>query len=120
MASGTRDSGAVTCAPFVMGEAQGAIVAGFDVHQRQIIIDTPDAATGKVSRGQIESTPAGVEETAAGFPAGGARRVEACRASLFVSWALARCGRGGALGRADGDQPAERAQASRQDRPCRH
>ena len=61
MASGGRDAGAVTPAPFVMGEEPGAIVAGFDVHRRQITIDALDTATGEVSRGQIESTPAAVE-----------------------------------------------------------
>jgi hypothetical protein len=35
MASGGRDGGVVTCAPFVLGEEPGAIVAGFDVHRRQ-------------------------------------------------------------------------------------
>ena len=53
---------AVAPAPFVMGEQPGAIVAGFDVHRRQITIDALDTATGEVSRGQIESTPAAVEE----------------------------------------------------------
>ena len=62
MASGGRDAGAITHAPFVMGEEPGAIVAGFDVHRRQITFDALDTATGEVSRGQIESTPAAVEE----------------------------------------------------------
>ena len=51
----------VTHAPFVLGEEPGAIVAGFDVHRRQITIDALDTATGEVWRGQIESTPAAVE-----------------------------------------------------------
>ncbi len=62
MASGGRDAGAVTCAPFVLGEEPGAIVAGFGVHQRQITVDALDTATGEVIRGQIESTPAAVQE----------------------------------------------------------
>ena len=49
MASGGRDAGAVTPAPFVMGEEPGAIVAGFDVHRRQITIDALDTASGEVS-----------------------------------------------------------------------
>ncbi len=93
MASGGRDAGGVTPAPFVMGEQPGAIVAGFDVHRRQITIDALDTATGEVSRGQIESTPAAVGEWAAGF---GGRvvhvAVEACTGWLFVSGALERCG----------------------------
>jgi hypothetical protein len=55
-----RDAGPVTRAPFVLGEEPGAFVAGFDVHRRQITIDALDTATGDVSRGQIESTPAAV------------------------------------------------------------
>ena len=62
MASGGRDGGVVTCAPFVLGEEPGAIVAGFDVHRRQITVDALDTATGEVWRGQIQSTPAAVEE----------------------------------------------------------
>ena len=53
MASGGRDAGAVTPAPFVMGEEPGAIVAGFDVHRRQITIDALDTASGEVSRGSF-------------------------------------------------------------------
>ena len=62
MASGGRDAGAIAHAPFVIGEEPGAIVAGFDVHRRQITVDALDTATGEVSRGQIESTPTAVEE----------------------------------------------------------
>jgi hypothetical protein len=68
MASGGREGGVVTPAPFVLGEEPGAIVAGFDVHRRQITFDALDTATGQVSRGQIESTPAAVEQSVAGFP----------------------------------------------------
>ena len=93
MASGGRDAGAVTPAPFVMGEEPGAIAAGFDVHRRQITIDALDTATGEVSRGQIESTPAAVEEWVAGFPGRIVHvAVEACTGWLFVSRALERCG----------------------------
>jgi hypothetical protein len=53
-----------------MGEEPGAIVAGFDVHRRQITVDALDTATGEVSRGQLESTPTAVEA----WVAGGAQR----------------------------------------------
>jgi hypothetical protein len=66
MASSGRDAGVVTCAPFVLGEEPGAIVAGFDVHRRQITIDALDTATGEVSREQIEFTPATVEHWVVG------------------------------------------------------
>src|SRR5512142_1993844 len=93
MASGGRDGGAVTSAPFVLGEEPGAIVAGFDVHRRQITVDALDTATGEVSWGQLESTPVAVEAWVAGF---GGRlvhvAVEACTGWLFVCWALERLG----------------------------
>jgi transposase len=89
MASSGRDAGAVTRAPFGMGEAPGAIVAGFDVHRRQITIDALDTATGEVFRGQIESTPAAVEQWVAGFPGRVIHvAVEACTGWLFVYRAL--------------------------------
>ena len=74
-----------------MGEEPGAVVAGFDVHRRQITVDALDTATGEVSRGQLESTPAAVEEWVAGF-AGRVIHVavEACTGWLFVSRALER------------------------------
>src|ERR1700756_2763902 len=93
MASGGRDGGMVTCAPFVLGKEPGAIVAGFDVHRRQITIDALDTATGDVSRGQIESTPAAVEQWVAGFPGRVIHvAVEACTGWLFVCRALERSG----------------------------
>ncbi len=93
MASVGRDAGAVTCAPFVLGEAPGAIVAGFDVHRRQITFDALDTVTGEVWRGQIESTPAAVEEWVARFPGRVVHvAVEACTGWLFVCRALERCG----------------------------
>ena len=93
MASGGRDAGVVAGAPFVLGEEPGAIVAGFDVHRRQITVDALDTATGEVSRGQIESSPAAVEEWAAGFPGRLVHvAVEACTGWLFVSRALERSG----------------------------
>ena len=93
MASCGRDGGVVTCAPFVLGEDPGAIVAGFDVHRRQITVDVLDTATGEVSRGQIESTPAAVEEWVARFPGRVVHvAVEACTGWLFVCRALERLG----------------------------
>src|SRR5437660_9667095 len=93
MASSGRDGGVVTCSPFGLGEEPGAIVAGFDVHRRQITVDALDTASGEVSRGQIESTPAAVEEWAAGFPGRVVHvAVEACTGWLFVCRALERCG----------------------------
>jgi transposase len=93
MASGGRDGAAITRALFVMGDQPGAIVAGFDVHRRQITIDALDTATGEVSRGQIESTPAAVEEWVAGFAGRMVHvAVEACTGWLFVCRALERRG----------------------------
>jgi len=93
MASGGRDAGAVRRVAFVVGERAGAIVAGFDVHRRQITIDALDTATGEVLRGQIESTPAAVEQWVARFPGRIVHvAVEACTGWLFVCRALERCG----------------------------
>ena len=93
MASTGRDADAVTHAPFVLGEAPGAIVAGFDVHRRQITVDALDTATAEVWRGQIESTPAAVKEWVALFPGRVVHvAVEACTGWLFVCRALERRG----------------------------
>jgi hypothetical protein len=46
----------------------GAIVAGVDVHRRRMTVDALDTVMGGVSRGQIESTPAAVEEWVVVFP----------------------------------------------------
>jgi hypothetical protein len=40
----------------------GAIIAGFDVHLREITFDCLDAASGEVCRGRIGSSPSAVEE----------------------------------------------------------
>ena len=59
---------AQTSAPgFALGVAPGAIVAGFDVHRRQITFDAVDSVTGEVWRGQIESSSPSVEEWVARF-----------------------------------------------------
>ena len=71
----------------------GAVVAGFDVHLRQITFDCLDATTGKVTRGRIGSTPAAVEEWVAGFPGREVRvAIEACSGWLFVARAVERTG----------------------------
>jgi transposase len=93
MASRGRDADVITPARFELGLLPGAIVAGFDVHRRQITVDALDSATGEVSRGQIESTPAAVEEWVAGFPGRVVHvAVEACTGWLFVCRALERLG----------------------------
>ena len=37
-----------------------AIVAGFDVHRRQITFDALETETGEIFRGRIDATPAAV------------------------------------------------------------
>ena len=70
-----------------------AIVAGFDVHRRQITFDALDTETGEVTRGRIDATPAAVARWATRF--GGQQisvAVEACTGWLFVCNALAATG----------------------------
>jgi transposase len=74
-------------------EALMAIVAGFDVHRRQITFDALDTETGEVVRGRIESTPAAIARWSKRF----AGReldvaVEACTGWLFVCDALVGAG----------------------------
>jgi transposase len=70
-----------------------AIVAGFDVHRKQITFDALDTETGELSRGRIDSTRAAVRSWAERFPG---RRVdvavEACTGWLFVCEELAAAG----------------------------
>lgn len=70
-----------------------AIVAGLDVHRRQITFEAVDRETGEVMVGRIESTPGAVERWVGGF---GEREVhvavEACTGWLFVCDALRRAG----------------------------
>jgi hypothetical protein len=83
----------VVCAPFALGVAPGAIVAGFDVHRRQITFDALDTVTGEVWRGQLESTPAAVEQWVQRFPGRVVHvAVEACTGWLFVCRALEAIG----------------------------
>jgi transposase len=75
------------------GLGRGAIVAGFDVHRRQITFDALDPETGEVTRGRIESTPAAVESWVERFPDREVHvAVEACTGWLFTCRALARAG----------------------------
>ena len=94
MASLGRDSAqTVLCAPFVLGVAPGAIVAGFDVHRRQITFDALDTVSGECWRGQLESTSAAVERWVGRFPGRVVHvAVEACTGWLFVCRALEYCG----------------------------
>ena len=93
MASLGREPGTVAREAFVLGVAPGAIVAGFDVHRRQITFDALDTVTGELWRGQIQSSEAAVEEWAARFSGRVVHvAVEACTGWLFVCRALERCG----------------------------
>ena len=94
MASIGRDAPqTVARAPFVLGEAPGAIVAGFDVHRAQITFDALDTETGEVMRGRIDATPAAVERVGRAVRRPGVDvAVEACTGWLFVCDALAAAG----------------------------
>jgi Transposase len=71
----------------------GAIVAGFDVHLRQITFDCLDSRTGEVCRGRIPATPAGVQEWVGRFPGRVVHvAMEACTGWLFVCQAVQRAG----------------------------
>ena len=71
----------------------GAIVAGFDVHLRQITFDCLDAQTGEVTRGRIASEPAAVEDWVRQFPGREVHvAMEACTGWLFVARAVERAG----------------------------
>ena len=70
---------------------QGAIVAGFDAHRRQITFGAAD--TGEGLRGRLRSARAAVEEWQAGFPARVVDvAVEAWTGWLFVVRPLERVG----------------------------
>jgi transposase len=71
----------------------GAIVAGFDVHLRQITFDCVDSVTGEVARGRIASDPAAVEGWVAQFCGREVHvAIEACTGWLFVARAVQRAG----------------------------
>jgi hypothetical protein len=70
-----------------------AIVAGFDVHRRQITFDALDTETGEVSRGRIDATPAAVGRWVTRFAGEQIDvAVEACTGWLFVCDALVAAG----------------------------
>jgi hypothetical protein len=70
-----------------------AIVAGFDVHRRQITFDELDSETGEVTRGRIDATPAAVRGWVKRFKRRDVRvAVEACTGWLFVCDALVAAG----------------------------
>jgi transposase len=70
-----------------------AIVAGFDVHRRQITFDALDTDTGEVTRGRIDATPAAVGGWVRRFKRRDVRvAVEACTGWLFVCDALVAAG----------------------------
>ena len=69
------------------------IVAGFDVHRRQITFDALDTDTGELMRGRIDATPVAVEHWAERFEGREVQvALEACTGWLFVSRALERAG----------------------------
>lgn len=71
----------------------GAIIAGFDVHLRQITFDCLDSETGEVTRGRIASEPAAVCEWMAQFAGREVHvAIEACTGWLFVARAIERSG----------------------------
>ena len=71
----------------------GAIIAGFDVHLRQITFDCLDSRTGEVVRGRIAGTGAAVEEWVARYPSREVHvAMEACTGWLFVAEAVTRAG----------------------------
>jgi transposase len=70
-----------------------AIVAGFDVHRRQITFDALDTESGEVTRGRIDSTPAAVSAWVGRFRGREVRvALEACTGWLFVADALSAAG----------------------------
>jgi transposase len=69
------------------------IVAGFDVHRRQITFVALDTDTGELTRGRIDATPSAVERWAECFEDREVQvALEACTGWLFVSRALERAG----------------------------
>src|SRR5919198_1593838 len=79
--------------PGAREEPQMAIVAGYDVHRRQITFDAVDTDTGELSLGRIPSTREAVRDWVARFPAQQVDvALEACTGWLFVCEALAAAG----------------------------
>jgi transposase len=71
----------------------GAIIAGFDVHMRQITFDCLDSASGEVLRGRIASEPQAIRDWMGAFAGREVHvAVEACTGWLFVAQAVEACG----------------------------
>ena len=71
----------------------GAIIAGFDVHLRQITFDCLDSETGEITRGRIGASPSAVEEWVGQFSGREVHvAMEACTGWLFVAEAVTRAG----------------------------
>ena len=88
-----RDTRAKWQLPELEGGPEMTIVAGFDVHRRQITFDALDTDTGELMRGRIDATPSAVERWAARFEDREVQvALEACTGWLFVSRALERAG----------------------------
>ena len=103
--------------PELEGGPEMTIVAGFDVHRRQITFDALDTDTGELMRGRIDATPSAVERWAGSFEDREVRvALEACTGWLFVSRALAARRCSAPSRRAGRDERAARAQAAREDR----
>src|SRR3954470_21845758 len=74
-------------------EALMAIVAGFDVHRRQITFDALDTESGEVTRGRIDASPAAVRLWTERLAVREVHvAVEACTGWLFVCEALLAAG----------------------------
>ena len=88
-----RDNSRELALPELEGGPEMTIVAGFDVHRRQITFDALDTETGELTRGRIDATPAAVERWVARFEGREMQvALEACTGWLFVSRALERAG----------------------------
>src|SRR5688500_15337977 len=70
-----------------------AILAGFDLHRRQITFDAFDGETGELTRGRIDATPAAVARWVERFDGREVHvAVGACTGWLFVCDALVAAG----------------------------
>ena len=88
-----KGSVARNAAGVMQARLSGAVVAGFDVHLRQITFDCLDSRSGEVTRGRIASEPAAVREWMAAFVGREVHvAVEACSGWLFVAQAVRACG----------------------------
>src|SRR5947209_18781208 len=88
-----RDTRAKWQLPELEGGPEMTIVAGFDVHRRQITFDALDTETAELTRGRIDATPSAVERWVARFEDREVHvALEACTGWLFVSQALERAG----------------------------